>query len=197
MKPGAGPSARRVPRLVVTGSESTGKTTLATALAQSLRSLWVPEYARSYAQRVQRALTTHDVTPIARGHLKAVETAEGEWRSRFAARAGAPPLVLDTDLVSTVVYARHYYGTCPPWIEESARSRLADLYLLCLPDLPWEADGVRDQPMARAELHERFVQVLQECGAVVELVSGTGDARRARAMAALSFHPLMSGAGTR
>jgi NadR type nicotinamide-nucleotide adenylyltransferase len=180
-------AARRVPRLVVTGSESTGKTTLAGELAQSLRTTWVPEYARSYAQRVQRPLTAHDVTPIAHGHLKAVSTAEGEWRSRFAARADAPPLILDTDLLSTVVYARHYYGACPAWIEEAARTHRADLYLLCAPDLPWAADGVRDQPLAREQLHTRFEETLHEFGAAVAPVSGVGELRRSRALSAIAF----------
>lgn len=183
-------SPRRVPRVVVTGSESTGKTTLAAALAQALRTAWVPEYSRAYAQRVQRALTVHDVAPIAHGQLRAMRTAEGEWRTRFAARGDAPPLILDTDLVSTVVYARHYYGSCPAWIEEAARTNRGDLYLLCLPDLPWEADGVRDQPMAREQLHARFVETLEAFGCIVAPVSGAGEARRSRALAALALHAL-------
>lgn len=188
MRPGGRTATRRASRVVLTGSESTGKTTLAGAVAQAMRSLWVPEYARTYAERVQRPLSAHDVPLIARGHLKAVETVEGEWRARFAARTDAPPLVLDTDLLSTVVYARYYYGTCPSWIEDAVQSSLGDLYLLCLPDLPWEADGVRDQPTSRAELHARFVETLQEFGAAVELVRGSGEARRARALSAVSLH---------
>jgi NadR type nicotinamide-nucleotide adenylyltransferase len=183
----AGPAApRRVPRLVVTGSESAGKTTLAAALARALRSAWVPEFSRAYAERVQRPLTAHDVTPIAQGHLESVTAAEREWRTRFGARTDAPPLVLDTDLVSTVVYARHYYGACPPWIEEAARLTLGDLYLLCAADLPWVADGVRDQPLAREQLHARFAETLQEFGATVAPVRGLGEAREAHAMAAIA-----------
>lgn len=187
MTPSGAGAARRVPRLVVTGSESTGKTTLAALLAQSLRSAWVPEYARSYAQRVQRPLTAHDVSAIAHGHLKAAAAAAGEWRARFAARADAPPLILDTDLLSTVVYARHYYGGCPAWIEEAARTHRGELYLLCAPDLPWVADGVRDQPHAREALHAAFEATLEEFGATVAPVSGVDDLRRSRALSSIAF----------
>ena len=48
-------------------------------------------------------------------------------------------MLLDTDLVSTVVYSRHYYGDCPAWIEAAAVRRLADLYLLHDIDVPWTA----------------------------------------------------------
>jgi NadR type nicotinamide-nucleotide adenylyltransferase len=37
-----------VRRIVVTGPESTGKTTLAQGLAERLATTWVPEYARAY-----------------------------------------------------------------------------------------------------------------------------------------------------
>src|SRR5437879_678808 len=82
-----------------------------------------------------------DVVAIAR----AVIAAEEEAVSR-ADRL----LILDTDLLSTVVYSRAYYGECPPWVEAAARERRAHLYLLHHPDVPWVADGLyRDVPDRR------------------------------------------------
>ena len=85
-------------------------------------------------------LGPEDVAPIARAHVAAADAA-----LREAARRERPAVFFDQDLLSTVVYARHYYGDCPPWIERLAAERLGDLYLLCRPDLPWTADGVRDR----------------------------------------------------
>jgi len=100
-------------------------------------------------------------------------------------RPGVRLAVLDTDLVSTVVYARHYYGACPAWVEAAARERLGALYLLCDVDLPWQADGVRDRPTQRTELHAAFVATLEACEARVMLVRGVGDERLALARRAV------------
>lgn len=165
-------------RLVVTGSECTGKTTLARALGGWLGVPWVPEAARAVAEAAGRDLTASDVDVIARRHVADADDAQR--------RAGSANLVvLDTDLLSTVVYARHYYGACPAWIESDARARRADLYLLAVPDLPWQPDGVRDRPTQRQEMHDRFVATLREFGATWVPVSGSGSLRLNRAIAAV------------
>ncbi|GJG88494.1 hypothetical protein tb265_36750 [Gemmatimonadetes bacterium T265] len=102
-----------------------------------------------------------------------------------AAAVRAPLVVHDTDLVSTVVYARHYYGRCAAWIVDAARERRADLYLLCDVDLPWVADEQRDQPHARAELRAAFARTLDALGCRWTAVEGAGDARAAAARAAV------------
>jgi NadR type nicotinamide-nucleotide adenylyltransferase len=171
--------------VVVTGSESTGKTTLAGDLARVLGTHWVAEFSRDYARQVQRALTAADVEPIARGQREREDRAIDEWHAAFDAALAPPPLILDTDLVSTTVYAEHYYGACPPWILAEGRARLGDLYLLCEPDLAWEADGVRDQPLERARLHEAFRARLRAFGARVAPISGSGATRLEQALTAV------------
>ena len=166
-------------RIVVTGSESTGKTTLARALAAHLGAPLVIEAAREYAERVQRVLTLDDVEPIARRTIILDD----------AAAATKPPLiVLDTDLVSTVVYSREYFRACPKWVVAAARKRRGDLYLLCDIDLPWQADGVRDLPDGRAAMHERFLAALKEFGCTFARVSGAGEARLQRAIATVEHY---------
>lgn len=180
------PARDDTPRIVVIGGESTGKTTLARDLARTLRTNWVPEYSREYAERMERELTAADVEPIARGQMAAedegaVEAAGGYTRSSLVRQE----VVLDTDLVSTTVYAELYYGHCPAWILEAARVRLGDLYLLCLPDLPWEPDGVRDRPLHRVEVLQRFTSRLTEWNATVMTISGGGPQRLEHALAAV------------
>lgn len=168
-------------RLVVTGPESTGKTTLAEGLASQLSVSWVPEQARAYANRVGRPLTSEDVGPIASAQIAAEETA-----LNAAIQRGDSWLVLDTDLVSTVVYARHYYGACPSWIEAEARVRRGDLYLLADIDLPWHADGIRDRPANRAAMRRFFEQALIEFGCPTCPVSGLGAERLRQARLCLA-----------
>ena len=166
-------TATFVPRIVVTGSECTGKTTLARLLAEQLRGLWVPEFSRTYAESAPGPLTAADVPEIARGQI-ALEN---------ASLAASPTLIVqDTDLVSTVVYARHYYGACPEWILTETRDRLASLYLLCDIDIPWQGDGVRDRPFEREVLDSLFRATLAEFNATVAPVSGIGDTRLRNAL---------------
>jgi nicotinamide riboside kinase len=78
-----------------------------------------------------------------------------------------------------MVYARHYYGACPLWIEQAARERRSDLYLLCHPDVPWVADALQhDRGFLREEMHALFVAALAEVGARVVHVRGDWTARR-------------------
>jgi NadR type nicotinamide-nucleotide adenylyltransferase len=182
-------SEHSVTRVVVTGSESTGKTVLARELAAQFETLWVPEYGREYSAQRGGVLTAHDIEEIARGHLRL----EDEYLQRLTPRSGSgarsgddrPLLILDTDLVSTTVYAEQYYGECPSWVMREARARLGDLYLLCDIDLEWEADGIRDLPHARAQVHVRFLRRLEELGARMVTIAGTGEERRRRAIAAV------------
>ncbi|HET6700426.1 MAG TPA: ATP-binding protein [Gemmatimonadaceae bacterium] len=168
----------RVRRVTVTGSESTGKTSLARGLAQRFRTLWVPEFSRAYAMQKAAALDASDVEPIAHGQMR--------LEDEVLARASGV-VILDTDLVSTVVYAEHYYGSCPPWVDDAARERLADLYLLCDIDAPWVADPVRDRPHARAEIHAAFTAQLERYGAPCVIIRGDWAMREASAVAAVEL----------
>ena len=163
--------------VVVTGSECTGKTTMALEIATRFDAPWSPEFVRAYLERKGVELDRADVEPIARGQIQAED----------AAAAMARDLVVrDTDLVSTAVYARHYYGACPAWIANAARERRGDLYLLLHPDVPWVADGLqRDRPVERDLLHGLFQSALAGIGARVIDITGTWDQRRERAFSAI------------
>ncbi len=163
-------------RVCLTGAESTGKSVLALQLAGRFSADVVPEFAREYAGRVRHELTYLDVGPIARGQM--------EQEDRLG-RSASGLLILDTDLVSTVVYSRHHYGHCPEWVLEEARIRSADLYLLLDIDVPWIADPVRDSGDTRAALHARFRETLEELGAGYEIISGSWDRRLQQALDAI------------
>lgn len=135
-------------KIVVTGSECTGKTTLARSLAEAHGVPWSAEYCRAYVEQGCSPLGAEDVEPIARGQVSAEDEA-------IARAAGL--VVLDTDLLSTVVYSHHYYGACPEWIESALCRRAGDLYLLCGIDVPWRPDGLqRDRSRARPEMQRLF-----------------------------------------
>ena len=169
-------------RVCVSGPESTGKTTLARRLAEWAGTECVPEASRLYAERIGRPLRASDVSPIAREHIAQADAGDARARARDASF-----LVLDTDLVSTVIYARHYYGRVPPWIERAERARRASLYLLCDVDVPWIPDGVRDRPVHRDEMFTLFRRALERRRANVIVVRGGWDERWELARAAVAL----------
>lgn len=162
-------------RLVLTGAESTGKSMLAERLAKHFGAPLVSEYAREYAGRMG-ILTVEDVEPIARGQLAAEE----------AVHAGGHSLVVyDTDLLSTAVYARHYYDWCPEWLERTVRHR-SGLYLLLDIDVPFIPDPTRGPAERRAELHQRFERALEAAGVAWTVIGGGWEERFERAVKAVS-----------
>lgn len=163
-------------KVVLTGSESTGKTALARHLGEHFKAPVSEEFVRTYAAQKNTQLGFADHGPIAHGQMA----------NEDAAIALATNLVfLDTDLVSTVVYCEHYFGQCPSWIGEAARSRAADLYLLLQPDVPWLPDGVRDRGDRRDEMHELFATKMRELRLKYVDIGGTWNERLERAVSAV------------
>ena len=160
-------------RVVITGSECTGKTTLCNALAAHYEAPTVDEYVRHFVAHKGSPPTHDDVEAIARGQL-AIE--------RDATSATSRLLIQDTDLLSTVIYSHHYFGGCPQWIDEALMERPGNLYLLAGIDVPWVADGTqRDRGDRRDEMQTLFRNALEDRNLPYEEVGGAIEARRARA----------------
>jgi NadR type nicotinamide-nucleotide adenylyltransferase len=167
-------------RIVVTGSESTGKTELARRLAEHLGAELVPEFVREFAASKGGPITFSDHGPIARGQM-ALEDQGIEAASR-----GSGIVVQDTDLLSTVVYCNHYFGSCPAWIVEAARARKPDLYLLAEIDVPWIPDGIRDRGEMREPMQELFRAAVRESGSAWTVIAGDWDERWETALDAVN-----------
>ena len=177
--------------VTLTGPESTGKSTLALALARHYGAELSLEAAREYAAARLRALPPGTAPDALLGPADGAPIARAQSAREDAAEAGAAALgltlvVRDTDLVSTVVYARHYYGACPAWIVDAARARRAAVYLLCDADLPWVADEQRDRPHARQAIIGEFRGALDELGCPWTLVRGRSGLRERVAIAAVN-----------
>ncbi len=175
--------AHFVRRVVITGPESTGKTTLAAHLAARYETQSVPEFARGYldAKYPDRPdgdplCTFDDLTDIVRGQLRTEDE---------AARRAHRVLFCDTDASVTAVYARQYFGRVPHEVELAAATRRYDLHLLLDVDVPWVADPQRDLPHLRAEMKEAFRAELDRRGARVVEISGTWQERFAAACRAV------------
>jgi len=166
-------------RVCLIGPESTGKSELARRLSTHFKAPWVPEFARQYVELRENQLTADDVEPIASGQIAAMVAGRESQASGL--------LILDTDLISTVVYARHYHKQVPDWVVAEARSRRADLYLMMDIDVPWIPDVARDAPgEARGDLFDAFRMALDEFGCRWVIISGDWEQRFLSAVAEIT-----------
>lgn len=68
-----------IPRIALLGGESTGKSTLASALAEALGTVYVPEFGREHWEQRGGVLTFGDMEPIARTQVER-ERQQALWR---------------------------------------------------------------------------------------------------------------------
>ncbi|MFC5698453.1 AAA family ATPase [Pseudomonas sp. GCM10022186] len=159
--------------LVLTGPESSGKSRLAAALQAEFGGLLVGEYVRHFIDRERRDTCYADIPVIARGQL--------EWED--SARTKAPPLlILDTHLLSNILWSRRLFGDCPAWLERELLARRYDLHLLLSPEgVAWVDDGQRCQPdlAERQAFFEDCRTWLDGAGQVYEIIEGDWETRRA------------------
>ncbi|HND87107.1 MAG TPA: ATP-binding protein [Saprospiraceae bacterium] len=169
-------------KFVITGPESSGKSTLAAALARALRTGWVPEFARPFLQHLGRPYRHADLLAIAAG-----QAAWEDWYSeRIAAQTdqcSTPHVICDTDWTVIRIWDRYGFEQEPPLtLPRSATPPTA--YLLCSPDIPWQPDPLREHPQEREKLFDLYERLLRDTGLPYAVLSGDEEKRL---VAALSF----------
>jgi NadR type nicotinamide-nucleotide adenylyltransferase len=150
------------------GPESTGKSTLAEALANHFHTEWVKEYAREYIDNLGRPYNQEDLTHIAMGQIKA----ENELLSR-AKRI----IICDTNLLVIKIWSEHKYGHCDPEIIKELENRKYDLHLLTNVDIPWQNDPQREHPRLRQYFYDIYLKELQNQKLNYKEIKGDTDQR--------------------
>lgn len=164
-------------RIAVTGPESTGKTTLAIQLAEHFNGQYIAEFAREYVEKLPHHYTFSDVENIAMAQVK-----------QYRETIDSPNAIFffDTWLIITKVWFNWVFGKTPGWLDDQIHSCPIDLFLLCRPDLPWEADPVRENGGEnRIRLFEEYRAELTNYGFTFAEVGGSGEARLNEAIAAI------------
>ncbi len=159
-------------KIVITGPESSGKTTIALALAKEHNVHTVPEFARTYLQFLGRPYRPEDLATIFRGQMA--------WEDFYT--TSAPELIIcDTDWTVLQVWENNLNRSNPfpfprrPW----------DLALLCAPDMPWQEDPLREHPQDRDRLFQEYLELLRSTGLPFVALLGSHDKRMTTAMAAI------------
>jgi len=162
-------TSKELIRIVFFGPESTGKTTLAKALAEHYKTSWSSEFMREYLQKKwdeeKEVCTWDDLIPISEGQSKSEAFAESNAENI---------LFYDTNLLQLKVYSEIYYnGNCPEEIRQQISEKQYDFYFLLYIDTPWEADDLRDKPQEREMMFQRFKNELDKHKLPYQIIKGT------------------------
>ena len=155
----------QVTRVAILGAESSGKSTLAAALARHYHTLWVPEYLREFVETEARVPNEEDQYRIACTQRER-EDAAAQNATRF--------LFCDTTPLMTALYSKWYWDRVDPQLARLQARHDYAFTLVTAPDSPWEADGLqRESASVRQAVHELVLQMLAERDISYMLVSGS------------------------
>ncbi len=168
-------------KIIITGPESSGKSSLARRLSEYHGTRFVPEYSRIYLTRLQRPYAEQDLLRIAKGQY----FLEKEYAKRLNGL-----MICDTSMLVLKVWSDFKYGKTHPWILNRLTENRQHHYLLCKPDLPWQPDPLRENPEDRDLLFDIYLHELQRFGLSYTVISGLEyQARLQLAVEAVNMAP--------
>ena len=143
--------------ITIVGAESSGKTTLATQLADQYQCAVVPEYAREYLLSIDRAYTEADLAIIAEQEWERIQVA---MRDKLARESGR--LIIDGGMLTLRMWARIKFQIEIPIVEHALKNDDTNLYILCRPRTFWESDPLREAPdlVDRAWIYNQYLAEL-------------------------------------
>lgn len=125
-----------VQKVVVVGTESTGKSTLVTKLAKFYNTNFVHEVGRDYCEKYKNQITVKMFDSIAMKHYLLHEEL-----TRFSNHL----IFVDSEAIITQYYLKMYHNTSSHMVENIIENQHFDLWLYLEPDVDWVADGFRMQ----------------------------------------------------
>ena len=188
--------AERAIRIILVGSESSGKTTLADSLATHFRArggvwektLWVPEYGREYTELLlaqQGVIENDPQAPVHSAEWTAEDFAniavEQQRLENDAAAAGSPVLFCDTDAFATRLWERRYLGDASTAAFDAVPELPPrGLYLISdIAGVQFEQDGIRDGEDYREAMQRWLEEELTVREQPWALVGGDAEQRLA------------------
>lgn len=166
---------RMISKLITcTGPESSGKSTVANALAAHFNCNLVMEYAREYLYALDAPYQEPDLARISKGQMKRIQ----EYM-----KIGGTYLISDTDSLTVYIWAKMKYGRIEPSIQKDMHRSEPALYLLCRPDIPWEPDPLRENPLDRDKIFLEYEALIQKLNIPYSILEGSMEQRMEMAIA--------------
>ncbi|MCB9201030.1 MAG: ATP-binding protein [Flavobacteriales bacterium] len=165
-------------RIAITGPESSGKTTLARALAAHFGVPWVPEFAREYLEGLDRPYVEEDLLRIAEGQLEAEQRVASERPSPCWCATPTCSWSASGRRRSSEGWTRAWRSW---WMETEYHHTL-----LCRPTSPGSPDPLRENPLDRDRLFGLYEQELNALGRTYAVIQGERTERLHRAVHAVA-----------
>lgn len=168
-----------VKKILVTGTESCGKTTLIKSLGKLYNTSWCEEVGRFYPDRYtggnEEVYNTLDFSRMGWQHK------EREWE---VCRSANRLAFIDTDAVVTQYYSELYLHEHNEVLESIISINHYDLILMLSPDVKWVSDGKRlnSDQQKREKLHKKLLNMYEERGFKVEVIHGNYEQRLQKAI---------------
>ncbi|WP_295669341.1 ATP-binding protein [uncultured Mucilaginibacter sp.] len=163
-------------KIAVVGPESTGKSTMSSYLAKYYNTVWVPEFARKYCEKLTQPPIWQDEVNMFYGQVALEDELLPQANSL---------LICDTTFITVKIWSEYTFGKSPQEVLDELPKRPYDLYLLLNIDLPWEEDPLRDFPLLREHFMEVWYKELNALNANYKVISGSGPERYANAVKAV------------
>ncbi len=139
-------------RIAIIGPESSGKSTLATALSNDLGWKLVEEYAREYFEnRDYQDCDLGDLIKIANKQFLLAHNNQSDLQ-----------LISDTEIITIEIWAQDKFSEVPKQIIDLREKQWFDLYVLSMPDMAWEKDKLRTDSNRREKIYQLYMDFLIE-----------------------------------
>src|ERR1700759_4171980 len=165
-----------IKKIAIVGPESTGKSTMSAYLAEHYQTVWVPEFARGYCEKLTEPPTWQDEINMFYGQL--------ELEKELLPKADKL-IICDTTFITVKIWSDEMFGSSPQEVLDELPKHKYDLYLLLDIDMAWEDDPLRDFPDMREHFMAVWHKELQSLGANYQVISGQGDVRYQNAIAVI------------
>ena len=151
--------------LIITGPESTGKSTIAEYLSNALDIEWIKEYSRFYLSQRDGIYEYDDLELMAKQAYSIIEENK------------AINLILDTDILTYKIWSEVKFQKTSDWINKKMNVLPKQLYLLCYPDIQWIEDPLRESQHERHDLFIKYEQSLIKHNASYFIICGSKKVR--------------------
>ena len=151
-------------KIAFTGPESSGKTTMAELIAKAYSTSFIPEYAREFLKD-KTTYTLADLDVIAKQQVELCKASKNTL------------VISDTEMAVMLIWSKEKFKEVSPTIQSYWKAQDFDHLFLCAPDIPWEADKLRENPLDRERLFQLYEVVLENSKKPFTILKGTIEQR--------------------